>query len=131
MDFIQIPNGAGALLKDEILNKINALPDKKSGDDVQQYPFLKIRLKPESGDALAGQEIKNALSGKAVRLFKLEYADFKESRAESDSARFAQFEPPNPVDLFKLLYEKSRGEPAPEHLLAAFAELEREVGETE
>ncbi len=122
VDFLQWPE-EGALLKDEILNKINALPFK--GTEAQNLPFLKIRLKLERGDANAFVEIRKALENKAVRLVKLEA--WAENEEEAPLPNTVEARIPLPKDLFAQLYKARFKEDVPEEWLNAFLSLEEAV----
>ena len=132
VDFWQWPDDLSALSKAEILQKINELPNKKTGDSVETYPFLKIRLQFNPQDLLATAEIKKTLENKAIRVMVLEAVaaagEFGDSGAFGETAGvLPTLQRLNPCDLFEKIYQEQHNDTLPAEWLAAFEELERSV----
>ncbi len=132
VDFWQWPDDSSALSKQEILQKIADLPEKKTNDNVEEYPFLKIRLRFNAQDLFAASEVKKALENKAVRLMLLEQGVLE--KGQGDSLESAQeqslhiLQKLNPKDLFIQLYRTQNDDaPPPPEWQDAFDELERMV----
>ena len=129
VDFWQWPDDSSALSKQEVLQKIADLPEKKTNDNVEEYPFLKIRLRFNAQDLFAASEVKKALENKAVRLMLLEQGVLE--KGQGDSLESAQeqslhiLQKLNPKDLFIQLYRTQNDDaPPPPEWQDAFDELE-------
>ena len=132
VDFWQWPDDASFLSKKEILQKIAELPNKKASDNVEEYPFLKIRLRFNAQDLFAASEIKKALENKAVRLMFLEQGVLEKGQGDSLESAESQshqiLQKLNPKDLFIQLYRAQNADaPPPPEWQDAFDELERMV----
>jgi exonuclease SbcD len=127
VELIRVPESPG--LVTEVLQKLEALtvPDRPD----EQQPYLEVRVQLDAPEPGLRARVEAALSGKPVRLVKIETTSDRTAVDDQTVLPVAleDLDRLHPDDMFKKLYRQKYREDAPESLLGAFAEVIHEPAE--
>lgn len=128
VELLRVPK-KGALKVPELLEALEALPDRKAGVDPSELPYLEVRALLERPDPGLRSQVEAVVARKAARLVKLGLETTGDGKALADRLAQQMLDELLPHQVFENRWRKDHEEPMPEELLAAFHELVDEVGQ--
>ncbi len=118
---VSIPE-KGAASVEQLLNDIEALPNRKKDDEGADWPYVELRVRESRPEPGLLHAVTEALSEKAVRFCRMtrEVAEAsKRDKAETDNKQVTQLEP---ADLAQRVFESRYHEPMPKDMLSRLQE---------
>lgn len=109
---------------DVVLEELSALADGTAGDE---SPFLEVRISVTAIDPAMRQTIEDAISGKNVRLARIEAVSNRENNEASTVMTYEDFKNTEPVEIMKDIYRKEHGEELPANLESMLSEVIKEA----
>ncbi len=119
VELLRVPAAPAPL--PEVLAALEALDLPALPHEAQ--PYLEVRVLLDGPEPGLRAQVEAALSGKPVRLAKIEPTRKQAAHASAEAMTLDQLARLQPDDIFRRLWQQRFGEDAPDDLLAAFSEL--------
>ena len=120
---ISIPK-TGAATPDEAIEMTKALPDKRKGDNAEQYPYLEIKIKENAPEISLARRVVEALEGKAVRFCRIIREVDSGKTMERGDERTENLGSITPFQMAQRIYASHFSDEMPEKLKLLFAKAE-------
>lgn len=114
----------------EVINALQQLP--AAGSDLQSAPYLEVRVLLDGPEPGLRHKIETALSGKAVRLAKIDVQYSVAAAAANTTATIPEdnLQELQPQDVFAKVYQAKYNNAVPAELLQLFNQATQEVAQT-
>lgn len=113
---------------DEVIQKINELPDKDGSEDENLLPVYDVTVKVDAYSSSVKDSVIEALSPKAVRLAKISLQLNSEVQSSSDIS-IKEAQTMKPIDMAKMCYKDQLGTDMPLNLCSLMEKVIDEVVE--
>lgn len=109
---------------DIVLEELSTLA---GGEASETSPFLEVRVSVTTIDPAMRQTIEEAISGKDVRLARIEAVSKRESNEAASVMTYEDFKNTEPIDIMKDIYRKEYEEEMPDNLESMLREVIKEA----
>ncbi len=112
----------------EVLSLLAQLPDGDKENEL--YPYLEVRVLLEGPEPALRHRIETALTGKKVRLAKIDpkYPALTNSSELLSQDKLNELQP---LDIFSKIYQSKYNTPLPENMIQLFTQVSQEVNQKE